>query len=167
MKRRTRRALEKGMMEIYPPDEWTGAPKTAQQLLDEAYLWEHHGYHDMAEILRAAAIDLESTTTKARTTLRACGMRYSSKRASSDPREHAEEPRVNEVPSELTVAVHMEGGSYWAEVVELPGCFAAGDTFGELQESLQEAIELYLDIKVGRLDPRNGWRRQWRCRPGR
>ena len=63
MKRRTRRALEKGMMEIYPPDEWTGAPKTAQQLLDEAYLWEHHGYHDMAEILRAAAIDLESTTS--------------------------------------------------------------------------------------------------------
>lgn len=53
--------------------------------------------------------------------------------------------RMNEVPSELTVAVHMEGGSYWAEVVELPGCFAAGDTFGELQESLQEAIELYLD----------------------
>ncbi|MEI2652040.1 MAG: type II toxin-antitoxin system HicB family antitoxin [Microthrixaceae bacterium] len=59
---------------------------------------------------------------------------------------------MNEVPSELTVAVHMEGGSYWAEVVELPGCFAAGDTFGELQESLQEAIELYLDIKVGRLE---------------
>lgn len=54
-------------------------------------------------------------------------------------------------PTFTPVAVHMEGGSYWAEVVELPGCFAAGDTFGELQESLQEAIGLYLDIKVGRL----------------
>ena len=64
MKRRTRHALEKGMMEIYPPSEWGyfSGEKTPQQLLDEAYLWEHHGYHDMAEILRAAAIDLESTS---------------------------------------------------------------------------------------------------------
>jgi len=40
--------------------------------------------------------------------------------------------------------VHHEDGSYWAEVPELPGCFAAGDTLDELKESLIEAIVLYL-----------------------
>lgn len=45
---------------------------------------------------------------------------------------------------ELTVKVHLEGGSYWADVPELPGCFATGDTFDELFDSLQEGIELYL-----------------------
>lgn len=46
---------------------------------------------------------------------------------------------------ELKVAVHREEGSYWAEVVELPGCFASGDTMDELLEALQEAIALYLE----------------------
>ncbi|HEV7769745.1 MAG TPA: type II toxin-antitoxin system HicB family antitoxin [Solirubrobacterales bacterium] len=45
---------------------------------------------------------------------------------------------------ELTVNVHMEDGSYWADVPKLPGCFAAGDTLDELLESLREGIELYL-----------------------
>ncbi len=45
---------------------------------------------------------------------------------------------------ELTINVHMEDGSYWADVPKPPGCFAAGDTFDELLESLQEGIELYL-----------------------
>lgn len=43
-----------------------------------------------------------------------------------------------------TVHVHQEGDSYWAEVQEYPGVFAAGDTLDELWESLQEAIGLYL-----------------------
>ncbi len=46
---------------------------------------------------------------------------------------------------ELKVRVHHEEESYWAEVVELPGCFASGDTFDELLESLHEAISLYLE----------------------
>lgn len=42
------------------------------------------------------------------------------------------------------VEVHHEDGSYWAQVVEMPGCFASGDTFDELREALAEAIGLYL-----------------------
>lgn len=43
-----------------------------------------------------------------------------------------------------TVHVHKEDGSYWAEIEEYPGAFAAGDTLDELWESVSEAIELYL-----------------------
>jgi predicted RNase H-like HicB family nuclease len=50
---------------------------------------------------------------------------------------------VHEV--QYTVRVHHEDdGSYWAQVKELPGCFASGDTLDELWEALQEAISLYL-----------------------
>jgi predicted RNase H-like HicB family nuclease len=45
---------------------------------------------------------------------------------------------------ELTARIHIEEGSYWAEVPELPGCFASGDTLDELFDSLQEGIALYL-----------------------
>jgi predicted RNase H-like HicB family nuclease len=44
----------------------------------------------------------------------------------------------------LHVEVHHEDGSYWAEVRELPGCFASGDTVAELIESVEEAVALYL-----------------------
>lgn len=44
----------------------------------------------------------------------------------------------------LHVDVHHEDGSYWAEVRELPGCFASGDTAAELIESVEEAVALYL-----------------------
>lgn len=44
-----------------------------------------------------------------------------------------------------TVRVHRESGyDLWAEVDELPGCFATGGTMDELTESLAEAIGLYL-----------------------
>lgn len=43
------------------------------------------------------------------------------------------------------VQVHHEDDAYWAEVPELPGCFASGDTLDELAESLSEAIALYTD----------------------
>jgi predicted RNase H-like HicB family nuclease len=43
-----------------------------------------------------------------------------------------------------TVHVHHEQGTMWAEVEELPGCFATGDTWDELEECLTEAISLYL-----------------------
>lgn len=48
---------------------------------------------------------------------------------------------------ELTynVRIHDEGdGSLWAEVKELPGCFASGVDMEELRESLAEAIGQYL-----------------------
>jgi predicted RNase H-like HicB family nuclease len=35
-------------------------------------------------------------------------------------------------------------GSYWAEVKELPGCFASGFSIDELQEALLEAIQMCL-----------------------
>lgn len=47
-------------------------------------------------------------------------------------------------PMELTACIHIEDGSYWADVPELPGCFASGDTLDQLFESLQEGIALYL-----------------------
>jgi predicted RNase H-like HicB family nuclease len=52
---------------------------------------------------------------------------------------------------ELEVIVHhdVETDGFWAEVVQLPGCFAAGHTRDELTESLQEAIELYLQDWTG------------------
>jgi predicted RNase H-like HicB family nuclease len=52
---------------------------------------------------------------------------------------------------EYTVNAHHEtepDPHYWAEVPELPGCFAVGDTLDELSESLREAVALYLDVPV-------------------
>jgi len=46
---------------------------------------------------------------------------------------------------ELTVAIHAEGGSYWSEVRELPGCFASGRTLEELADALEEAVGMCLD----------------------
>jgi len=41
-----------------------------------------------------------------------------------------------------TVIVHEEEeGGYWAEVEELPGCFASGETLDELERDVKEAIE--------------------------
>jgi predicted RNase H-like HicB family nuclease len=45
---------------------------------------------------------------------------------------------------ELTVRLHFEEGAYWAEVLELPGCFASGETLVELNEALAEAIGMVL-----------------------
>lgn len=45
-----------------------------------------------------------------------------------------------------TVVVHDDEGDgmLWAEVNELPGCFASGATLDELREALEEAISLYV-----------------------
>ncbi|MGH2915617.1 MAG: type II toxin-antitoxin system HicB family antitoxin [Solirubrobacteraceae bacterium] len=45
---------------------------------------------------------------------------------------------------DLTVVVHEECGSFWAEAIELPGCFASGGTLTELDEAMAEAAGLYL-----------------------
>ena len=45
----------------------------------------------------------------------------------------------------LTVHIHREDDdSLWAEVEELPGCFASGFSTDELNEALAEAIGQYL-----------------------
>lgn len=56
---------------------------------------------------------------------------------------------------EFTVHVHHEDDGHWAEVAELPGCFASGGTLDELREALEEAISLYLHdrTEAGRLTP--------------
>jgi predicted RNase H-like HicB family nuclease len=57
---------------------------------------------------------------------------------------------------ELNARVHQEDGSYWAEVAELPGCFASGETLDELTEALRESIQMYLSDADG--PPRRfGW----------
>ena len=56
------------------------------------------------------------------------------------------------VQKELTVQIHREDGAFWAQVVEYPGCFAAGDTIEELIESLDEALSLVLGHKVTGVD---------------
>ncbi|HEX4731431.1 MAG TPA: type II toxin-antitoxin system HicB family antitoxin [Solirubrobacterales bacterium] len=45
---------------------------------------------------------------------------------------------------DLTARIHLEDGSYWADVAELPGCFASGDTLDELFESLKEGVAMCL-----------------------
>ncbi len=46
--------------------------------------------------------------------------------------------------AEYRVVIHAEEGSYWAEVEQMPGLFASGDTQEELQEALVEAMGMYL-----------------------
>ena len=48
---------------------------------------------------------------------------------------------------EFHATLHEEDGMYWAEVEELPGCFASGKDLNELQEALIEAIEMCLTDK--------------------
>lgn len=37
-----------------------------------------------------------------------------------------------------------DDGSFWAEVKELPGCFASGFSMDELQEAMLEAMQMWL-----------------------
>lgn len=50
------------------------------------------------------------------------------------------------MPSEkqLSVVIHYEDGGIWAEIPELPGCFASGRTLAELTDAVEEAVGLYL-----------------------
>lgn len=50
---------------------------------------------------------------------------------------------------ELHVKLHAEDAGFWAEVQEVPGCFAAGGTLEELAESLNEALSLCLEGEPG------------------
>jgi predicted RNase H-like HicB family nuclease len=38
-----------------------------------------------------------------------------------------------------------EEGGYWAQVVELPGCYTHGETLEEVRENVVDAIECHLE----------------------
>jgi predicted RNase H-like HicB family nuclease len=55
-----------------------------------------------------------------------------------------------------TVIVHPaepDEGGFWAEVLELPGCFASGDTLDELESDVRDAIDVYLSSLRDRGEP--------------
>jgi predicted RNase H-like HicB family nuclease len=54
---------------------------------------------------------------------------------------------------DLTACIHIEDGSYWADVPELPGCYASGDTLDELFDSLRGGIALCRSGEDGRVGP--------------
>lgn len=63
---------------------------------------------------------------------------------------------MNEV-RKFVLEVHTDDNGYWAEVVDLPGCFASGADLPELFEAIGEAIGLYLtsdsqSVKVQHVD---------------
>lgn len=41
--------------------------------------------------------------------------------------------------------IHKEKESYWAQCLELPGCFTQGKTLKELQKNAQEALNIYIE----------------------
>lgn len=49
---------------------------------------------------------------------------------------------TEEAMTRLTARIHAEDGSYWADVPELPGVFATGETLDELFDSLREGVVL-------------------------
>ena len=48
----------------------------------------------------------------------------------------------------FTLKVHSEKDHFWAEVIDLPGCFASGRDLTELQDALAEAIGMYLSSQT-------------------
>jgi predicted RNase H-like HicB family nuclease len=55
-----------------------------------------------------------------------------------------------------TVIVHEaepDEGGFWADVEELPGCFASGDTLDELEGDIKDAIETYIAALQARGEP--------------
>lgn len=45
---------------------------------------------------------------------------------------------------DVNAQIHHEDGMYWAEVEQLPGCFASAESVPELIEALEEAVSMYL-----------------------
>lgn len=59
---------------------------------------------------------------------------------------------VSDPQVQYRIVVHREPDHYWAEVLELPGCFATGFTWEELWEALAEGISLYLSSDERRVE---------------
>lgn len=52
-----------------------------------------------------------------------------------------------------TLLIHDEDGMLWAEIQELPGCFASGADMDELLDAAAEAIQMYLaDAPAAKVD---------------
>ena len=45
-----------------------------------------------------------------------------------------------------TVIHREEGGGFWGEIPQLPGCYSQGKTVAELMDNLREAAEGYLEV---------------------
>lgn len=41
--------------------------------------------------------------------------------------------------------IHKEGKGYWAECIELSGCFTQADSMEELRNNMEEALNLYIE----------------------
>ena len=41
--------------------------------------------------------------------------------------------------------VHKEGKGFWAECIELSGCFTQADSIEELRKNMEEALNLYIE----------------------
>lgn len=49
----------------------------------------------------------------------------------------------------IRVIVHKaEEGGFWAEVPSIPGCATQGETMGEIEANVREAIEGCLSVEV-------------------
>ncbi|GBE42958.1 hypothetical protein BMS3Bbin10_01029 [bacterium BMS3Bbin10] len=54
----------------------------------------------------------------------------------------------------IKVIVHeAEEGGFWAEVPAIPGCATQGETFEEVLQNLQEAIEACLSVEIEKPKP--------------
>lgn len=41
--------------------------------------------------------------------------------------------------------IHKEGKGFWAQCIELPGCFTQGNSMEELSKNMEEALNLYIE----------------------
>jgi antitoxin HicB len=48
--------------------------------------------------------------------------------------------------------IHKEDAGYWAQCIELPGCFTQADTKEELKHNMQEALNLYISERSNSKD---------------
>ena len=51
---------------------------------------------------------------------------------------------MDSVAAAFRPVIHREGGTYWAEIPAMPGCFTVADTLSELKPNLVEAIRCWL-----------------------
>jgi len=65
------------------------------------------------------------------------------------------ERAMGEQPIEITVRVHDDPDGMWAEVLEHPGIFGAGDTLEEVRQSVLDGLEAVLGhpVVAQRWDP--------------
>jgi hypothetical protein len=52
---------------------------------------------------------------------------------------------------ELTARIQIEEGSYWADISELPGCFASGDTWTSCSSPCERASRFTSWTRVSRV----------------